>query len=150
MKRQLVVMLASLCLVLPVRGQTYQRIEQADLHQALLQEQQKGYSLTATTNGARLWTHVIMALVRDAQAHDPDGSPLYIDQADYFAAYLRVTGLEPSTAPVFLQLANEFRQNTLVEYRRSKIIDTTGTDPLPQLALGIKTWWADTTGLPSQ
>ncbi len=147
---RLTILASVICLVLPARGQPYQPVDESDIYEALLLEQQQGYSLTATTNGARLWANIIRRLVRDAAARDPDGPPLFIEATDYYAATLRATGLNPADAPIPLRFANTFHQNSLIEYRRSKVIDIEATDPLPEMALGIKTWWADTLGRPSQ
>jgi len=129
-------------------AQDFQRVPESDLYDALMLEKAKGYALTATTNGARLWSNVLQTLVRAAQARDPDGPPLFIAVADYYAATLRATGIPSEEVPITLRLAYLFQQNSLVEFRRHRIIDTTATNPLPELALGIRTWWADSLALP--
>ena len=113
-------------------------------------EAMNGYSLVATTNGARLMAGVVLRLARQAQRQHPDGKPLFINQRDYFRAYLRVTGLPADAAPDFVRLANEYEQHQLIEYRRDQVLDTARTRDLPRMALNVKTWWPQTPARPDR
>lgn len=111
---------------------------------------QKGYDITAATNGARFSGQVILQLARWARERDPEGPPLLIDHKDSFWAYLDVTGLGVEQAPIFIRLAYQHKQDQLVEYRTNRVIKEVKKGPQPELAVNVKAWWPKTPGLPSK
>lgn len=106
-------------------------------------ERAKGYDLTASTNGSRLWFHSALTLVEWARRDGGEGAPLFIPQEEYYQGYLCVTGLDDDSAPEFIRIAREYGQHTLVEYRADHVLDLDGTGDVPREALAVKTWWPD-------
>src|SRR5512136_3015711 len=60
----------------------------------------KGYSLTATANGARLEADVVLSIVHEAAARDPERRPLFFGHQEWYDAFLARTGLPPAQAPL--------------------------------------------------
>src|SRR5262245_2283720 len=102
-----------------------------------------GYDVTTTTNGARFQSEVLRWLARRGSAHDPSQSPLLIDHADWFWAYLERTGLAADSVPVFIRLANDYGQDVLADYRRERVVERVEPGPAPQLALNVCIWWPE-------
>lgn len=121
----------------------YSFVGREEVCRAMRLERDKGYDLTASTNGSRLWFHSALRLAQWARAAGGEGPPLFIPQEEYYHAYLCVTGLPEGQEPEFIRIAREYRQHTLVEYRRGHVIDTLATDERPRDALAVKTWWPD-------
>ncbi len=107
----------------------------------------RGYDLTATPNGARLQAEVLLRLAREAFARNAEGVPLFISHADWYHAFLDRTGLAPEQAPLYARLAHENRQDTLLDYRRGRLLDERATDPLPRLVVSVRTSWPDGPGV---
>jgi hypothetical protein len=124
-----------------------QAVPRQALRDALALEQDKGYDITVTTNGGRMWANVLLHVARSARDATPDGPPLFIHESDYFNAYLDVTGFAPEDAPEFVRISHEYGQHTLVEYRTGRVVDLDDTDAVPQVALAVQTWWPDSDGL---
>lgn len=123
-----------------------QRVSRDRLVQAMAL--QKGFDITATTNGARFQGGVLLQLAQWALEGDGDGAPLFIDHEDSFEAYLQVARLTRAQAPVFVRKAFEHRQAQLVEYRRDAVIAAVDAGPQPRLALSVTASWPDTRDLP--
>ena len=123
-----------------------QRVTRAQLLEAM--SLQKGFDITATTNGARFQGGVILQLARWARERTPDGPPLFIDHEDSFEAYLRVARLTREQAPVFVRKAFEHRQAQLIEYRQDAVIAGVEAGPVPTLAVSVKASWPPTPDLP--
>jgi len=121
-----------------------------EICRAMAQERAKGYDLTASTNGSRLWVHSALTLVSWARERGGDGPPLFIPQEEYYRAYLCVTGLDDAHAPEFIRIAREYGQHTLVEYREDRVLDPAGTEDSPREALAVKTWWPREPGAADQ
>jgi hypothetical protein len=108
--------------------------------------QSQGYELTATANGPRLQAEVLLRLVRAAQERDPQGAPLFIDCADWFAAFLERTGLPREKAPLYARLAYEHAQHTLVDYRAARVV--AAAEPRPLAAANVLVYWEPGPGRP--
>ena len=104
-------------------------------------EARQGYDLTATTNGARFQAEVLLDILRASRARDPDGPPLFIGHAEWFAAYLERTGLRPESAPVFNRLAYEYGQDLEVDARADRVIEKVIEGPVPLLAANVTIGW---------
>lgn len=128
--------------------QDYQRASQYEIYRAMVNERQKGYELTKTTNAGRLWVSVVLQLVESAHSIDPDGPPIYIDQSEYFPAFLRAADIQEETAPEWARLPYQFQQNSMIEYRMPMVIDTTRSAQRPLRALSVRTWWPDSSSYP--
>lgn len=104
----------------------------------------QGYELTATTNGARFQADVLLALLRANRARDPDGALLFVGHADWFAAYLERTGLTAESAPLFMRLAEEHRQDLEVDDRAGRVVERVIEGPAPRLAANVRIGWPAT------
>jgi hypothetical protein len=109
------------------------------IHAAM--EQSRGYNLQATTNGPRFQTEVLLRLAAEAEARDPQRRPLFIGHREWFEAYLRRTGLTADKAPLFVRLADQHGQDTIVDYRREKVIAGSPDVNPPRRALNVCIWW---------
>jgi hypothetical protein len=106
----------------------------------------QGYELTATTNGARFQAEVLLDLLRASQAREPDGPPLFIDHADWFACYLERTGLGAESAPLFMRLAHEHGQDLEIDAGAGRVIERVIEGPPPLLAANVRIGWPATRG----
>jgi hypothetical protein len=104
-------------------------------------EARRGYDLTATTNGARFQAEVLLDLLRASRARDPDGPPLFIGHAEWFAAYLERTGPRPESAPLSNRLAHEYGQDVEVDARADRVIEEVIEGPAPALAANVTIGW---------
>lgn len=121
----------------------YQEVSYEEMVRAISLEREKGYDLTASTNGSRLWAFTAFKLVEWARARLPNGPPLYIDPDAYFRAY-REGALGPGEAvPQWVQVAYDYRQRTLIEYRTDNVVDSGESTNVPLEALAICTWWPE-------
>jgi hypothetical protein len=110
----------------------------------------QGYDLTATTNGARFQAEVLLDLLRASRARDPEGPPLFIGHAEWFAAYLQRTGLGPESAPLFMRLAHEYRQDMEVDAYADRVIEKVIEGPPPVLAANVTIGWPASGSKPSR
>jgi len=83
----------------------------------------QGYDLTATTNGARFQAEVLLELLRPSRARDPGGALLFLGHAAWFAAYLERTGLAADSAPLFMRLGDQYRQDLEVDARPGQVVE---------------------------
>lgn len=120
-----------------------QPVSRNAVRRAMELERDKGYDMTASTNATRLWAHTIFMLAEWAKEKAPDGPPLFLHEADYYHAYLEATGLDEAEAPEFIRISHEYGQNTLIEYRLSRVVDLAETETTPERALAVRTWWPD-------
>ncbi len=109
-----------------------------------------GYVLTATTNGSRLQSEVLLRLIRDYQARDPRRRPLLLGHREWYEAFLERTGLLPSQAPLFARISYQYGQDLVVDYRRERVIDQVLAGPEPEIAANVRLFWPDTTSEPSE
>ena len=119
------------------------RASREDIERAMRLEQQCGYNLFATSNGARLLTGVILRLVEWGEASDAERSPIVIGHRDYFAAFLAVTGVGPGDAPVFLRIAHEHGEDQLIDYRRERVIKNVEKGPQARVTVNVLAGWKD-------
>ena len=102
--------------------------------------QSQGYELTATANGARLQAEVLLRLIEEAQARDPEGPPLFLGREEWFTAFLGRTGLAAEKAPLYVRLAHEHGQDMEVDYRIGRVLGGGDQDPRLRLAVSLATW----------
>jgi hypothetical protein len=107
----------------------------------------RGYDLTATANAARMHAEAYLRLVREARAQDPEGPPLRIGHAEWHEACLKRMGLSAPAAPVFVRLAFENGQDTVIDYRSRTVLRPPQGRP-PILAANVTTSWAEAPGRP--
>jgi hypothetical protein len=101
----------------------------------------RGYSLTATANGARLEADVIFSTIREAAARDPERRPLFFGHQEWYDAFLARTGLAPGEAPLYVRLSHQIGQDMIVDYRRENVIDGVLEGPQPQFAANVWIFW---------
>ena len=107
-----------------------------------------GYTLTATTNGPRFQSEVLLRLVRDAAAHDPARQPLFVGHREWFEAYLERTGLARDRAPLFARMADEYGQDAIVDYRTDRVVSGAPSVNAPLRAVNVCIWWPAREGGP--
>jgi hypothetical protein len=112
-------------------------------------QQSKGYVLTATTNGPRFQSEVLLRLARDAAARDTTRQPLFVGHREWFEAYLERTGLTRERAPLFVRLADEYGQDALVDYRTERVLAGTPAVNAPLRAMNVCIWWPEREGAPN-
>ncbi len=103
--------------------------------------QVKGYSLTATANGARLEADVILSVIHEAATRDPERRPLLFGHQEWYEAFLARTGLTPAQAPLYARLSYEMGQDMIVDYRREHVIDAVLQGPPPRVAANVWIFW---------
>jgi hypothetical protein len=101
----------------------------------------QGFDPTATTNGPRFQAEVLLHLLREGQAKDPEAGHLFVDHRDWFAAYLERTGLAAEEAPLFMRLAHEHGQDLEVDARPGRVIESVIEGPPPRLAANVRIGW---------
>ena len=110
----------------------------------------RSYELTATANGPRLQADVVLALVREATARDPERRPLFVGHREWFEAFLARTGLAPSQAPLYVRRPYEVGQDLVVDYRKEAVVETVLQGPPPRVAANVRIFWAKDAGRPDQ
>jgi hypothetical protein len=105
----------------------------------------RGYDLTATANAARMHAEAFLRLIREARAEDPEGRPLRIGHAEWYQACLRRMGLSAEAAPIFVRLAFENRQDTLIDY---SVRDVQSAGEQPLVTAEVHTSWQEGPGRP--
>ena len=126
------------------------RVTHDELVRAMRRQAEAAYDLSATPNGVRLQVGVILELVRSAAQRDPERTPLRIDHRDWHQGFLEVTGLTPQTAPLFIRLAFDNREDQLVDYRRERVIARVVEGPEPRWAVNVKAGWPASPGAPAE
>jgi hypothetical protein len=117
-------------------------VTREELAQAMRTRRHGPYDITKTTNAGRLQAETLLALVRRAQASDPDCRPLFISHKDWFEVYLDVAGLKAEAAPIFARLGYEYGQDVRVEHRPERVIRNI-RGPRPRSALHVAIWWEE-------
>jgi hypothetical protein len=110
----------------------------------------RGYALTATANGPRLQADVVLALVHEAEARDPDRRPLFIGHREWYEAFLARTGLTPSRAPVYVRRPYEVGQDVVVDYRREVVVEAVRRGPEPRAVANVRIAWDGGGGRPER
>lgn len=121
-------------------------VERDEILQAM--KQSRGYNVTATTNGPRFQSEVLLRLASDAEARDPQRQPLFIGHREWFEAYLERTGLTRGSAPLFVRLPVEYGQDAIVDYRPGRVVTGTPAVNAPLRALNVCIWWPEREGGP--
>ncbi len=116
-------------------------IDREAIRDAMAEEAERDYNLTASTNSTRFTTSVILSLVRQAMAASLDESPLLLDHSDWYEAYREVTGLAPEDVPEFVSLLNEYGQDVIIDYRPSRTAIQVKEGPEPELVLNVTASW---------
>ncbi len=129
-------------------GPAYHEVTRQEILEAM--RQVGDYNLTATTNGARFQWEALLYLARRAEQRDPKGPPLFIIGADWFRAFMEVTGRPESEMPLYARLSREYEQHMDVEYRMDRVIRKVIDGPAPQFALNVRIWWEDRPGKPDR
>jgi hypothetical protein len=109
----------------------------------------QGFDPVATANGARLNGEVLLRLVRAAQAAGLQGGLLFFDREDWFQAFLERTGLAEDGAPLYVRLARQHGQDTLVDFRPGRVIRRVVQGPVPRLAVNVRIAWEARPGAPA-
>jgi hypothetical protein len=110
----------------------------------------RSYDLTATANGPRLQADVVLALVRDAQAQDPERRPLLIGHREWFFAFLARTGLTPDRAPLYVRRPYEVGQDLVVDFRQERVVEAVLEGGRPQVAANVWISWVRAPGKPRE
>ncbi len=108
------------------------------------------YELTATANAPRLQADVLLQLVRDAEASDPERRPLLIGHREWYEAFLERTGIPPSRAPLFVRLPYEVGQDLWIDYRREAVVEAVLQGPQPRVVVSARAYWAAAPGKPAE
>jgi len=124
------------------------RVPFEDVKSAIAQS--RGYDLLATTNGGRVQAEALIHLARSAQETRPDGPPLLVGYDEWFQALLQVAGVPAEHVPTYARMAWLHKQDTLVEYRPSRVIREVVQGPVPRLALSVTISWPAGPGAPSE
>jgi hypothetical protein len=110
----------------------------------------RAYELTATANGPRLQADVVLALVHEAQAQDPERRPLFIGHREWYEAFLARTGLPPSKAPLYVRRPYEVGQDLVIDYRREAVVESVLQGPPPRLVANVRIFWERAPGKPDE
>ena len=97
--------------------------------------------LAATANGPRLEAEVLLRLIADGEASDPQRRPLFVGHREWYEAYLERTGLPPSRLPIYAREAYEIGQELVADYRRERVIAEVLRGPAPVHAANVRIWW---------
>jgi hypothetical protein len=109
-----------------------------------------GYDLTATSNGPRLQADVVLKLVHEATARDPERRPFFVGHREWFEAFLSRTGLAPERAPLYVRRPYEVGQDLIVDYRSEDVVDAVLQGPRPRVAANVRIFWAEGAGRPGE
>lgn len=110
----------------------------------------RAYALTATANGPRLQADVVLELVREAEATDPERRPLFVGHREWYEAFLARTGLPPSRAPLYVRRPYEVGQDLVIDYRREAVVEAVLQGPAPRVAANVRISWPRGPGKPGQ
>lgn len=110
----------------------------------------RSYDLTATANGPRLQAEVLLRLIREAEARDPERRPLLVGHREWYEAFLRRTGLAASAAPLYVRLPYEAGQDLVVDFRREAVIESVVRGPVPRRVANVRISWPEGPGRPDE
>lgn len=110
----------------------------------------RAYDLTATANGPRLQADVVLRLIHEAEAQDPQRLPLFVGHREWYEAFLARTGLAPSKAPLYVRRPYEVGQDLVVDYRRELVVEAVLQGPAPRMAANVRIFWAKAPGQPDE
>lgn len=126
----------------------YQVVSRAEIIEAM--RHSDDYDPTATTNGARFQSDMILYLAQKARERDSQGLPLFIGYENWFRAFMEVTTRTESAMPLYAQLSYQHKQNLEVDYREGRVIREVKVGPMPELAVNVRIWWKDQPGKPDR
>lgn len=126
----------------------YQVVSRAEIIEAM--RHSDDYDPTATTNGARFQSDMILYLARKARERDPQELPLFIGYENWFRAFMEVTARTERAMPLYAQLSYQHKQNMEVDYRVDRVIREVKEGPMPELAVNVRIWWKDQPGKPDR
>jgi hypothetical protein len=101
----------------------------------------QGYDLTATANCPRFQAEVLFKLLRANRAREPGGGVLFLDHADWLAAYLMRTGLAADAVPLFMRLSDQHRQDMEADDRAGQVVEQVIEGPTPLIAANVRVGW---------
>jgi hypothetical protein len=107
-----------------------------------------GYSLTATSNNARLQAEVVLRLIHAAEGADAGRRPLLIGHREWYEAYLERTGLPSTLAPLAVRVSYQLEQDMIADYRRERVVDAVLQGPQPRTAANVWIYWPSGPGRP--
>ena len=125
-----------------------ERVSTQDILQAM--QSQSGYDPTMSTNVARFQAEVLLSLAGKAVENDSAGTALFIGHKEWFDAYLVLTGLTKSTAPVYARLAYQHKQDLLLDFGETRVIKKIEEGHVPFMAINVIVGWPHTPELPSK
>ncbi|UCG75407.1 MAG: hypothetical protein JSV95_11835 [Gemmatimonadota bacterium] len=109
-----------------------------------------GYNLLASTNSTRFETAVLLSLVRDAIAEDPEGPPLLLHHEDWYEAFRTTLGLEPGEVPEYIALAHQHGQDRVIEFNGAPRQIRVKKGETPDLVARVRVGWPDEPGAPDR
>ena len=109
------------------------------IHAAM--EQSRGYNLLATTNGPRFQTEVLLRLAAEAEARDPRRRPLFIGTASGSRPTCGAPASPPDRRPCSSASPDQHGQDTIVDYRRERVLAGAPDVNPPRRALNVCIWW---------
>jgi hypothetical protein len=107
-----------------------------------------GYSLTATSNNARLQAEVVLRLIHAAESVDAERRPLLIGHREWYEAYLERTGIPPAQAPLAVRISYQLEQDMVADYRREDVLDGVLQGPQPRTVANVWIYWPSGPGRP--
>ncbi len=133
----------------PINGRFHQ-VDQESLTRAMKTVLKKdtgtgpAYDPTATTNGIRYQTDVIIYLLENGARQDnvqpEENLPLLIFYKDWYEAF-RSVNCQKQKVPEYVEKANEFKQNIVIDYNWNKVISEIYHNEGPDLAANITLYW---------
>ena len=109
--------------------------------------QEPAYDPTATPNGVRYQIDVIAYLLENEVRQDHELPeeilPLLIGYKEWYQAFKRVH-CQDRDVPEYVERANEFEQNLVVDYNRDKVIGNTSDVDNLDIAANITLFWDST------
>ena len=121
-----------------------------EIRAAMQSEAQKGYNLQVVTTAGRLTSAVLLTLARAASAERPNGPPLLLHHADWYAAYQEVTGLPDEGIPEFIRLQLEYHQDQIVDYRPAATALEVKKGKSPEFVVRVRAEWPDGPDVPEK
>jgi hypothetical protein len=110
----------------------------------------QGYALTATSNGPRLQAEVLLHLIQQARATDPERRPLYVGHQEWYEAFLERTGLPSEEAPLYVRKAWEIHQDLVLDYRWEKVVEKVLKGPRPRTVANVEIFWPAGSDVPKK
>jgi hypothetical protein len=110
----------------------------------------RAYDVTKTANGPRLQADVLLRMIHEAQAGDPEQRPLFVGHREWYEAFLARTGLAPSQAPLYVRRPYEVGQDLVIDYRSDVVVEAVLQGPPPRIVANVWISWARAAGQPAE